>query len=310
MKFSDYLQTTIEKNNSYLCAGFDLRFETIPKCFHAPSELEHSTREHNARIRKTVEDYYLTSLEAVHPYVACIKPNMAFFERCGFGALEALSVITKKAKALNVPVILDAKRGDIGSTNAAYAEAYFKPPTLFGTPINSIYCDAMTVNLSLGLESVAPLVSLAVENNKGVFFLVRTSNPDSPLFQNALTDNNIKVCEEVARWIAETGQTLLGECGLSGLGAVLGATHPDEAQNLRTLMPKNFFLIPGFGAQGGSTKEARAGFADRTPKSIKGAAVINSSRGLFADANKQETIEDFAKTLAASAKETAEILFN
>ncbi len=303
MRFADFLYNSITDRNSILCAGFDLRFDQIPKYFYSTSGSLDS------RIEQTVTNYFLTALEAIEGEVACIKPNIAFFEENGFGALAALKTITQEAKKRKLPIILDAKRGDIGSTNEAYAKAYLSSPKVFGEVLDTIHADALTINPFLGLDSLEPFIKLAVENDKGLFFLVRTSNPDSALFQNAKTETGKTSTEELAAWVNQQSERLLGECRLSGVGAVIGATRQDEAKKLRSLMPNSYFLVPGFGAQGGGAEDAVAGMSGKHGDTLAG-AIVNSSRGLFREANEKSGDRDEFKELIVKAVREANSLLN
>jgi orotidine-5'-phosphate decarboxylase len=221
-------------------------------------------------------------LDAVAGRVAAIKPNAAFFEQFGGPGYDALISLSAYAKQLGIPMILDAKRGDIGSTAQAYANAYFHPLSFLGEPIPKAECDALTLNPFLGFDTLAPFLAACRDSGKGVFLLVKTSNPGSSDIQNLqLHDSTRTVLDTVANFVAKEGHTFLGTCGLSSLGAVVGATYPGEAANLRAAMPNAIFLVPGFGAQGGSAKSAVSGF---TPSGRGG--IVNMSRGIFSLSNK------------------------
>ena len=279
MHFIDYLESSIEKRNSILCAGLDLRPSDIPVCFHDSSE------DPKTRTERTLVNYYTAALEALEPHIACIKPNIAFFEQYGIGALQALRQICTLARSLKLPIILDGKRGDIGSTNVAYANAFLRksieeePSVPF--PLQTLCdVDALTVNPFLGLASTEPFIKTAHENGKGVFLLVRTSNPDAGFLQEAKSSNGKSISECVAQWIAANEELLQGTCSVSALGAVVGATAPREALRLRELMPRSLFLVPGYGAQGAGAQEALAGAIPGSGMKARG-VIVNSSRGIF-----------------------------
>jgi len=279
MLFTDYLEASIQKRKSLLCAGLDLRPGDIPECFHD------SSADHITRTEKTLLNYYTAALEAIEPHIACIKPNIAFFEQYGIAALQALRKISSLARELSIPIILDGKRGDIGSTNIAYSNAFLRNPDEIESslpfPLQTLCnVDALTVNPFLGLQSTEPFVETARENSKGIFLLVRTSNPDAGFIQEARSASGRTISECVAEWIASKEEGLRGECGVSALGAVVGATAPQEAVQLRALMPRSLFLVPGYGAQGASAKEALAGAIPGKGLTARG-VIVNSSRGLF-----------------------------
>ncbi len=286
MNFIDYLENSIEKRKSLLCAGFDLRPADIPECYHDRSD------DIETRTEKTLRNYYTAALQTIEPHIACIKPNIAFFEQYGIGAIKALGAICEEAQRLQVPVILDGKRGDIGSTNVAYANAFLHNSqtdsdasqnnnTSQPFPLQTLCdVDALTVNPFLGLESTKPFIETARVSGKGLFLLVRTSNPDAGFLQDAQSSNGRSISECVADWIRSQEESLRGACGVSALGAVVGATAPEEARRLRELMPTSLFLVPGYGAQGAGAQEALAGAIPGTGMKGRG-VIVNSSRGIF-----------------------------
>jgi orotidine-5'-phosphate decarboxylase len=218
-----------EARRSALCVGLDPAAGRLPEGVSA-------------------EEFCLAAVEATADVAACVKPNLAFFERLGPEGLAGLVRIVAAARARGLPVVLDAKRGDVPDTASAYAEAFF------GGPFD---CDALTVNPSLGLDTLAPFADRARALGRGVFVLLRTSNPGAALFQDAMEGPLVKAIR-----------------GDPNLGAVVGATDPRAGGRLRQALPATFFLVPGFGAQGG---------ADLAPFFADGGrgAVVNSSRGIL-----------------------------
>lgn len=276
MKFADRLQNSIERSKSVICAGFDPQLESFPKfILDAASAKGQNTEE---CVYHALTSFYSLALEAISNSIAAVKPNIAFFEQYGLGGIRAFSSVCALCKELGLPVIADAKRGDIGSTAKAYSAAYLGQSAAFGKTFSAFNVDAITVNPFLGFDTVAPFLEDAAAYDKGIFVLVKTSNPGSSDIQGIKSSASQKsISESVAHWISDKCRTLMGKCGYSGLGAVVGATYPDEARALRKIMPASFFLIPGFGAQGASAKDAKAGFSENG-----GGAVINVSRGIFA----------------------------
>lgn len=202
--------------------------------------------------------------------VAVVKPQAALFERWGAQGISALEEVCRAARAAGLIVILDAKRGDIGSTAEGYAEAY-----LGAAP--SCQADCLTVNPYMGLDTIEPFVAAAEEQGRGVAVLVRTSNPGSAHFQS------LKVGDEplylkVARSLAPMTERLMGACGWSGLMMVTGATGPREAAEIRAVAGQALFLVPGYGAQGGGAHAALAGFLPG-PGGREG-GVVNASRSV------------------------------
>ncbi|MCB0338977.1 MAG: orotidine-5'-phosphate decarboxylase [Bdellovibrionales bacterium] len=268
--FSDRLQKRIDATNSVLIAGFDPVLERLPKFI-----IENS-RTNSSPLYHALTEFHTLAIRALSNIVPAIKPNLAFFEQYGLEGLRAFSTICKVAREHDLLVIGDAKRGDIGSTAQAYAAAFFGTTQAFGKTISDFEVDALTINPFLGFDTLETFIEQAEKANKGLFILVRTSNAGASDLQDATNLDGSTVSETLAEWINNRGSSLSGKCGLSGLGAVVGATHPEQARALRDKMPGQFFLIPGFGAQGGSADDAIAGFtADGR------GGVINASRALF-----------------------------
>jgi orotidine-5'-phosphate decarboxylase len=281
MNFADRLNTAIDKKQSCIIAGFDPRPEMIPNIFH---KLANKYSKNNQQyIFKLLTEFHGFCLSVIADHVSAIKPNLAFFEAYGLAGLEAFEVLCKEAKGFGLPVIADAKRGDIGSTAEAYAQAFFGESKISERVLSGFAVDALTVNPFLGTDSLNPYLNACKQYGTGLFVLVKTSNSDSAWIQNCKDENGLTVSQKIAQWVDQAGKEFIGECGYSSIGAVVGATYPEEASNLRKLMPKSFFLIPGVGTQGGSIETAKAGFGSDG----KG-AIINISRALlssFSDLN-------------------------
>jgi len=205
-------------------------------------------------------------IEACASSIIAIKPQLAFFEARGLEGMRALKETTALARKLGLIVIADAKRGDIGSTSAAYAEAFLGDGD-FG-------CDAVTVNPYLGSDAIAPFI-MRVRSGRGLFVLVKTSNPSSGEFQDQRI-GEATLWQSVAGRVHGWGGDFIGECGLSPVGAVVGATYPQEARLARELMPHALILVPGYGAQGATAAEAIA--AARPDGS---GIIVNASRSLM-----------------------------
>jgi orotidine-5'-phosphate decarboxylase len=214
----------------------------------------------------TLSKFCCAIVEACADSVCAIKPQLAFFEARGMDGMRALAEVIALARRLGVLTVADAKRGDIGSTSAAYAEAFLGDGD-FG-------CDAVTVNPYLGSDAIAPFVT-RVRDGRGLFVLVKTSNPSSGEFQDRTADG-APMWEWVARRVEGWGSDFAGPSGLSPVGAVVGATYPEHATRARQLMPHATVLVPGYGAQGASAADAvRAARADGT------GVVVNASRSLM-----------------------------
>ncbi|MEX0774709.1 MAG: orotidine-5'-phosphate decarboxylase [Phycisphaeraceae bacterium] len=214
-------------------------------------------------------------LQTVAPHVPCVKIQAACFERYQWLGVEALRALIGEARGLGLIVILDAKRGDIGISSAHYAagclaDARYDDLGALPGP------DALTINPYMGLDTIEPFIDTATAAGKGLFALVRTSNPGSDAIQNLALAQGGTVAQAMAGMIAAAGDKSIGQSGYSLLGAVVGATKPDDAARLRELMPRQIFLVPGFGAQGGTADDVRACF------NADGAgAIITASRSIL-----------------------------
>lgn len=273
MHFSDRLQASIDRSKSFIVAGIDPVLETLPTEILKQADTKSSSNDE--LIYNAITSFYSLGIGALHDSIAAVKPNAAFFEQYGIAGLKALGSVIALAREHNLPVILDAKRGDIGSTAGAYSRAYLARTTYNNSTVSTLEVDAITVNPYLGFDTLEPFLKDCAEFEKGIFVLVKTSNPGSQDLMSAKIDRET-VAERVARWVDKTGSGYVGMCGYSSIGCVVGATYPEEARSLRSLMPKALFLIPGMGAQGGTAKDAVTGFSAQ-----KGGAIINLSRGLF-----------------------------
>ncbi len=258
--FSDRLNARIETLNSRVCLGIDPRPEGHPGTHPQTHDND------PAQTAKAVVQYFRDIIEATQDLVACYKLQSAFFERMGIPGLISLAQLLVDIKSLGAPVILDAKRGDIGSTAEAYAEAYLGDG-VFGA-------DALTLNPYLGMDALEPFIAAAQRNGRGVFVLVKTSNPGSGDFQNLETSDGSYVFDQVAYKLSARARELSAK-GYTLLGAVVGATYAQELEHLREMLPQSILLVPGYGAQGAMAEEAAAAFDEAGL-----GAVVNSSRGL------------------------------
>ncbi|MBE6550762.1 MAG: orotidine-5'-phosphate decarboxylase [Ruminococcaceae bacterium] len=225
-------------------------------------------------------EYNKAIIDAVCDIVPCVKPQSAFYELYGTEGEEALKKTIEYAKNAGLYVLLDVKRGDIGSTAAAYSSAYLGKTDVFGEKLCACECDAVTVNPYLGSDGVLPFVKDCEACDRMIFALVKTSNPSSGELQDMfITDESgekIPVYMHVASLVKKWGQSTISECGYSGVGAVVGATYPEQLKALRAFMPETIFLIPGYGAQGGKAEDIACAF----DKEGHG-AIVNSSRGII-----------------------------
>ena len=249
-------------------------------------------------------------IDAVADIVPAVKPQIAMYEALGSAGMDTYAMTCEYAKSRGLIVIGDAKRGDIGSTAGQYAahlsgfanlSAYFEDENATGNALpQSIknllkssknldvwHEDSLTVNPYMGSDGVKPFIDEAVEHNKSIFVLLRTSNPSSKELQELILQDGKPVYEHMADLIENWGTSSIGKHGYSKVGAVVGATHPQEGKRLRELMPHTFFLVPGYGAQGGTAQDV-AGMFDQNGDG----AIVNSSRGIIGAWRKSE---DYAK---------------
>lgn len=207
-------------------------------------------------------------IDAVADLVPAVKPQIAFYEACGLEGLKAYVETLRYARDKGLIVIGDVKRGDIGSTSAAYAEAHLKKG-------RDLEVDFMTINPYFGSDGLAPFYKVCDAEDKGVFVLVKTSNPSSSELQD-LPVKGVTLYQHVGGALQEASKARVGESGFSNLAAVVGATHPDELKNLRWSLPNVFFLVPGYGAQGGGAADVVGAFNQEGL-----GAIVNSSRGII-----------------------------
>ncbi|MCO6430385.1 MAG: orotidine-5'-phosphate decarboxylase [Deltaproteobacteria bacterium] len=287
--FADRLTQAIKNAKSSLCAGLDVSIEKLPRFIR--DDAASKSNSNDELIYTCLTRFFNIVIPAIAEKVAAIKPNLAYFEQYGVAGLRAYCYLRDLAQSRSLLVIADAKRGDIGPTAEAYAKAFLSPS-------GTLNADALTVNPFLGLDTLEPFVKIAAEHGRGVFVLVKTSNPGSAALQSPRDQANRSASEIVADWLTERGSALQGSSGWSSLGAVIGATYPAELTALRSRMPKCYFLVPGMGAQGGSAADAAHAFA-KVPGSAPGGAVINVSRGIFGELPQEISNDNELATLVA-----------
>ena len=293
--FSDRLAEAVRQKGP-LCVGIDPRWESLPKAIRESVQNEQV----NERAAVGFFEFGRKVLELVRPFAGVVKPQAAFFELIGPNGMEMLQQLLQEAKLQGFVTILDAKRGDIASTATAYADAAFSGCTIDGETFPVWNADSLTINPYLGRDAVEPFLTAAKANGRGTFVLVRTSNPGAVLFQDLVCDGKPvyrHVAEEVAKWNAGT----IGACGLGDVGAVVGATHPKELVELRGVMPDVWFLVPGYGAQGGTAADVKAAYR---PDGL--GAIVNSSRGVTFPFHPDDPDWE-AKIVAAAQKAQSEL---
>lgn len=239
-------------------------------------------------------------IDAVADIVPAVKPQLAYYEMYGPAGLRAFAKTCRYAAGKGLVVIADGKRNDIGSTAQAYATAYLGTTALSdGVETNLYEIDALTVNAYLGLDGIEPFLNIGSAAGKGCFVLVRTSNPSAGDFQDLALSDGRKLYEAVADKVREWGELFVGELGYSSVGAVVGATWPEQAAELRRRMPKTLILVPGYGAQGATGRDVAVNF-----DSSGMGAIVNASRSLMCAWQKEPGCapEDFAGACRRAAE--------
>lgn len=264
MNFADRMCAAVEAKGTAALVGIDPNLEFLPEEFAAARD---SKLPRGARAA-AMGDFCCALVELVAPLVPAIKPQSAYFEALGADGIFQWERVVRHARELGLLVIGDVKRGDIQSTARAYATAFLEG----GGEAHGAICDAITLSPFLGSDSIEPFLEVCARTDSGMFILVRTSNPGSADFQrHGSPELSHVIAERVAQW----GRRLIGERGLSSVGAVVGATHAKELADFRARMPQSPLLLPGYGAQG-------AGAKDLGPAFVSGrlGALVNSSRGI------------------------------
>jgi orotidine-5'-phosphate decarboxylase len=272
--YIERLHASIRRTRTPALIGLDPRFDQLPPIVVAAAR-ERASQE-RAIQAAAFEEFCCRIIDVVAPLVPAVKPQAAFFEELGPAGCQALANVISHARRSGLIVICDAKRGDIGSTAEAYARAY-----LAGADPNAAAwgADALTVNPYLGRDTLEPFVQVARERGAGIYVLVRTSNPGAGTLQDRIT-NGQPVYRCVAEMVEELAISTLCDSGVPGddfgcVGAVVGATYPQELAELRAVLPHVPLLVPGYGAQGGSATDVLAGF-----RADGFGALINSSRAI------------------------------
>ena len=283
--FGNRLVTKIRSSKSFLCLGVDPHLDLIPKIFDVKTK--------TSNIVGKVEKFCFSLLDAAVGLVPAIKPQIALFEQLGPDGMKLLSSLCKHAHSQNFLVIMDAKRGDIGSTSQAYANAYLGKDAPFPS-------DALTINPWLGIDSLEPFFKKASETSSGLFVLVHTSNKGSKDIQEISLSTGIKCYEHLANILKPIVEKHKGALGLSSIGVVSGATFREESVALRKLLPNAPFLIPGYGTQGASAKDACAPLVQDTEHSnLLNFGLINASRSILfsEDSYLANNIEEWQKII-------------
>lgn len=291
----DRMIEKIEKTQNPTVAGLDPKLDYVPdyikeKCFDKYGETLKGAA-------KALLEFNKGLIDALYDIVPAVKPQAAYYEMYGTAGVKALYKTQEYARSKGMYVITDGKRNDIGTTMEAYATAHLGKVKVGSREFEPFLGDALTVNGYLGSDGIKPLINVCNEYDKGIFVLVKTSNPSSGELQDKALDGAGSVYEFMGEMCEQWGEELPGKYGYSGVGAVVGATYPEQIKQLRAALPHTFFLIPGYGAQGATAKDISAAFDSRGLGGI-----VNSSRGIMCAYKKQGVPErDYAIAARAEA---------
>jgi orotidine-5'-phosphate decarboxylase len=281
--FADRLAEAVGERRSQLVVGLDPRLDLLPL------ELRGDAQVGRPAAAEATARFCCGIIDAVAPHCVAVKPQLAFFEALGADGMAAFERVVGYARSAGLLVIVDGKRGDIGSTARAYADAYLEPRAT-GGPL----ADALTVNTYLGRDSLEPFVAACRRSGAGLFCLVKTSNAGGVDVQDLILSDGRPVWQQVALLVHELGEDLIGDCGLSNVGAVVGATYPRAIAEARKLLPQAILLLPGVGAQGASPADIARAFT-----SGPASALVAASRSVMYAFRDGE--EDWRAAAAAEA---------
>ena len=291
--FADRLARAVAQRHTPVLVGLDPRYEELPAGMESLGAGS-GDRADWAGKAVAYRRFCLAVIDVVAPLVAVVKPQAALFEELGPPGMTALKDVIDYAHAKGLLVILDGKRNDIGPTAAAYATGYLGSPALSAWAV-----DALTVSPYLGGDSLTPFIDVATRRGAGIFVLVKTSNPGSGMFQDLLVEGQplyAHVARQVDRWSRETQSA----SGYGAVGAVVGATYPDELVRLRAAMPHTWLLVPGYGSQGAGARDVRGAFDEHGQ-----GAIINNSRGIIFAHSRKEYSQRFGAARWQEAVEAA-----
>ena len=274
----------IQKTKAPIVVGLDPMLSYVPEHIQKKAFAEYGETLEGAS--EAIWQFNKEIVDKTYDMIPAVKPQIAMYEQFGIEGLKAYKKTVDYCKSKDLVVIGDIKRGDIGSTSAAYAVGHLGKVQVGSKTYAGFDEDFATVNPYLGSDGVKPFIDVCKQENKGLFILVKTSNPSSGEFQDQKIDGK-PLYELVGEKVAQWGEEHMGESGYSYVGAVVGATYPEQGEILRKVMPKSFILVPGYGAQGGKGKDLVHFFNEDGL-----GAIVNSSRGIIA-AYKQEAYAKF-----------------
>lgn len=286
----------IQKTKAPIVVGLDPMLSYVPEHIQKKAFAEYGETLEGAA--EAIWQFNKEIVDKTYDLIPAVKPQIAMYEQFGIEGLKAYKKTVDYCKSKDLVVIGDIKRGDIGSTSAAYAVGHLGKVQVGSKTYAGFDEDFATVNPYLGSDGVKPFVDVCKQENKGLFILVKTSNPSSGEFQDQKIDGK-PLYELVGEKVAQWGEEHMGESGYSYVGAVVGATYPEQGEILRKVMPKSFILVPGYGAQGGKGKDLVHFFNEDGL-----GAIVNSSRGIIA-AWKQEKYAKYGEAAFAEASRAA-----
>lgn len=273
--FVDRLIDSIKAKNNPTVVGLDPKMDYIPE--NIVSKNFENFGKTLQGCAKSIEEFNKGIIDAVYDIVPAVKPQLAYYEMYGKYGIEAFEQTCKYASEKGLLVIADGKRNDIGTTSEAYSKAFLGRTKVCGDLFETAFgADALTVNPYLGEDGIKPFIADCISDLKGIFVLVKTSNKSSGQLQDLRTEKGKHIYEEVAELVDLWGNDTVGEYGYSSVGAVVGATYPEQAEALRKIMKKAYILVPGYGAQGGTAKDAAVNF-----NSDGLGAIVNASRSVI-----------------------------
>jgi orotidine-5'-phosphate decarboxylase len=286
--FADRLEAAIARTGTTVVVGLDPRLDSLPAALLATCRAQYGATSRAAA--EALWQFNRAIIDAVYDLVPVVKPQVAFYQRYGVDGMRALVQTIEYAHQGGLLVIADAKCNDIGSTAEAYAEAFLGQEGDFSA-------DALTVNAYLGSDGIQPFAACARDYGKGLFIVVKTSNPSAGELQDLRLDGR-PLYEHLGTMVAAWGEPHCGTCGYSAIGAVVGATYPEQARRLRALMPQTLFLVPGYGAQGATAKDVVGCFDSQG----RGALVSASRSIIFAYRQPTYAAQYGADAFAAAAR--------
>ncbi len=292
----DRLIEGIRRTNNPTVAGLDPKLDFIPDYIK-----EEAFAQYGKTLEGAAEALFVFNqglIDALCDIVPAVKPQAAYYEMYGWQGVRVLEKTIAYARSKGMFVITDGKRNDIGTTMEAYAKAHLGTTEVAGESFEAFGSDALTVNAYLGTDGVKPVLNVCKAQDKGLFILVKTSNPSSGELQDRKLDDDLTIYRTMGNMCEKWGEELPGKYGYSGVGAVVGATYPEQLAELRKALPHTFFLVPGYGAQGGGARDVMPAFDENGL-----GAIINSSRGIMCAWKKEEGLDP--KEYAQAARREA-----